>query len=57
MALPIEGSKEKDAQMHLFTVVKYSNKGKLSSHLWFFEGFCSMIDPSMCVLLDCGLQP
>ena len=57
MALPIENSIEPDAKMNLFTIVKYSNKGKLSSHLWFFEGFCEMINPSMCILLDCGLEP
>lgn len=42
--------------MNLFTVVKYANRGKLSSHLWFFEGFCNMINPSTCVLIDCGLE-
>lgn len=57
MSLPIENSLEPGAKMNLFTVVKYSNKGKLSSHLWFFEGFCEMINPNMCILLDCGLEP
>lgn len=36
IGLPLENSKEENAKMHLFTVVKYVNKGKLSSHLWFF---------------------
>lgn len=26
--------------MNLFMVVKYKNAGKLSSHNWFFNGFC-----------------
>lgn len=38
MALPLEQKPgmEEDPKMNLFTVVKYSNRGKLSSHLWFF---------------------
>lgn len=38
MALPLDPQKkgESDPKINLFTVVKYSNKGKLSSHLWFF---------------------
>lgn len=27
-------------KMNLFMVVKYKNKSKLSSHNWFFNGFC-----------------
>jgi chitin synthase len=26
--------------MNLFMCVKYKNAGKLSSHNWFFNGFC-----------------
>jgi chitin synthase len=29
----------------------------LSSHLWFFEGFCRYLDPRFIVLLDVGTQP
>ena len=43
--------------MNLFAVVKYVNKGKLSSHLWFFEGFCRYYHPEFCVLLDVGTTP
>ena len=43
--------------MNIFFTIKHSNKGKLSSHLWFFEGFCNMINPDACILVDCGTVP
>lgn len=41
----------------MFFCVKHANGGKLSSHLLFFEGFCKIIDPEFCILLDVGLKP
>ena len=43
--------------LHMFYCVKFKNSGKLSSHLWFFKGFCEQIKPEYCILLDCGLEP
>ena len=57
LSLPLFESAEDDAKMTIFPITKFMNRGKLSSHLWFFEGFCSMLNPSVCILLDCGLQP
>lgn len=37
--------------------VKYKNSGKLSSHNWFFNGFCKELKPKYAVLLDVGLRP
>lgn len=34
-----------DAKMNLFLVTKYKNRGKLSSHNWFFNGFCQELKP------------
>lgn len=31
---------EKSVKMNLFFITKYKNAGKLSSHNWFFNGFC-----------------
>jgi chitin synthase len=44
---------------HLFTFfcAKYKNAQKLSSHLWFFHGFCRFFNPKYTVLIDCGLVP
>lgn len=43
--------------MNLFMCVKYKNAGKLSSHNWFFNGFCRELSPSFTVLMDVGLKP
>ncbi len=43
--------------MNLFMCVKYKNGGKLSSHNWFFNGFCKELNPSYTILMDVGLKP
>jgi len=45
--------------MNLFLCVKYKNSGKLSSHNWFFNGFChkEILCPKYAILLDTGLRP
>ena len=43
--------------MNLFMICKYKNRGKLSSHNWFFNGFCQELRPEYSVLLDVGLVP
>ena len=37
--------------------VKQFNKRKLNTHLWFFGGFCEMINPTFVMLLDVGTKP
>jgi chitin synthase len=37
--------------------IKYKNSGKLSSHNWFFNGFCKELNPCFTILLDVGLKP
>lgn len=41
----------------MFLSVKLKNGGKLSSHMWFFRGFCEMFNPKYCVLIDAGTVP
>lgn len=43
--------------MNLFLITKYKNSGKLTSHNWFFNGFCKEVKPEFAVLLDVGLCP
>ena len=43
--------------MNLFMVTKYKNEGKLSSHNWFFNGFCRELGAKYAILLDVGLMP
>ena len=43
--------------LNVFVCCKLENAGKLSSHLWFFRGFCEMFNPDYCALIDCGTKP
>jgi chitin synthase len=43
--------------MNIFFCVKYKNAQKLSSHNWFFNGFCRELRPKYAILLDVGLRP
>lgn len=45
------------AKLNIFLCVKMVNKQKLSSHLWFFQGFCKTFQPEYCCLVDCGTKP
>jgi chitin synthase len=49
----------KDSQhyLKLFSCFKHTNGTKLSSHLWFFEGFCRYLNPEYVILLDVGTKP
>lgn len=46
-----------DRYLKIFSCFKHLNGTKLSSHLWFFEGFCRYLDPEFIVLLDVGTKP
>ncbi|CAD8054076.1 unnamed protein product [Paramecium primaurelia] len=48
---------QEDLQLPIFNVFKFANGTKLSSHLWFFKGFCQEFQPEYCVLMDCGAKP
>ncbi|KAL4500526.1 hypothetical protein ABPG72_002950 [Tetrahymena utriculariae] len=41
----------------VFSVFKHKNAKKLSSHMWFFEGFCRQFRPKYCALVDVGTFP
>ena len=43
--------------LKVFLVFKHLNGKKLSSHGWFFEGFCRYLQPTYCLLLDVGTVP
>ncbi|CAD8111354.1 unnamed protein product [Paramecium sonneborni] len=47
----------KECTMPIFYVFKFKNGSKLSSHLWFFKGFCEELKPEYCLLMDCGAIP
>ncbi|KAJ7500249.1 glycosyltransferase family 2 protein [Mycena galericulata] len=37
--------------------LKEKNQKKLNSHRWFFNAFCPLIKPEVCILLDVGTKP
>ena len=43
--------------LQLIMCIKQFNKRKLNTHLWFFGGFCEMINPEFVMLLDVGTKP
>lgn len=49
--------REDEITLNVLLVVKHKNAGKLSSHALFFLGFCDMMDPQLCMLMDVGLKP
>ena len=40
-----------------FFLIKHKNAGKIESHLWFFKGFCSYLNPLLTQLIDVGTLP
>jgi chitin synthase len=43
--------------LQLIWAVKHYNKRKLNTHLWFFGGFCELLQPLYCQLVDVGTRP
>jgi cellulose synthase/poly-beta-1,6-N-acetylglucosamine synthase-like glycosyltransferase len=43
--------------VNLYFCVKHENKRKLNSHLWYFGGFCKVMNPDFCMLIDVGTEP
>lgn len=48
---------DEDNYLNVLMVIKHKNAKKLSSHALFFLGFCTLIKPEICMLLDIGLEP
>lgn len=47
----------KDTSLNLIFCIKQKNMRKLNTHLWFFCGFCKLINPRFVMLLDVGTKP
>jgi chitin synthase len=52
--LPEQKHKPRLTPLTTFYSNKHLNGRKLSSHLWFFEGFCKLINPKYITLVDVG---
>ena len=40
--------------LQIVFATKTTNRGKLDSHCWFFDGFAYLLQPEICVLFDAG---
>jgi len=50
-------SHNEQLKINFIVCAKNENKGKIDSHLWFFKGFCSYMNPKFCQLIDIGTIP
>ena len=53
------GAKDDEDSIYLTCLFlnKHLNGKKLSSHMWFFEGFCRFLQPKYCCFIDVGTIP
>ncbi|KAI3651406.1 hypothetical protein MP228_003748 [Amoeboaphelidium protococcarum] len=49
--------KKSGVPVQMMFVLKEENKKKLNSHRWFFNAFCPIFNPEVCVLIDAGTKP
>jgi chitin synthase len=56
MTDPEGATKDNHHFLKLFSCFKHTNGTKLSSHLWFFEGFCRYLSPEYVILFDVGTK-
>jgi cellulose synthase/poly-beta-1,6-N-acetylglucosamine synthase-like glycosyltransferase len=43
--------------LNMIWCIKQKNMRKLNTHLWFFGGFCQLMNPKYVCLLDVGTKP
>ncbi len=44
-------------RINFIFAIKQKNDGKINSHKWFFLGLCKLLQPELCLILDCGTRP
>eukprot|EP00361_Fabrea_salina_P005752 CAMPEP_0202437014 /NCGR_PEP_ID=MMETSP1345-20130828/27313_1 /ASSEMBLY_ACC=CAM_ASM_000843 /TAXON_ID=342563 /ORGANISM="Fabrea Fabrea salina" /LENGTH=644 /DNA_ID=CAMNT_0049050613 /DNA_START=148 /DNA_END=2082 /DNA_ORIENTATION=+ len=49
--------RDSEIALNLVWCVKQTSKGKLNTHMWVFEGFCELVQPDYCLLMDMGVKP
>ncbi|KAG0232757.1 Chitin synthase, class 1 [Actinomortierella wolfii] len=53
----IESKTSDYVPVQIMFCLKEKNAKKLNSHRWFFNAFCPILSPRVCVLLDVGTRP
>lgn len=49
--------KKGNTPVQMLFCLKEKNQKKINSHRWFFQAFGEVLDPTYCVLIDCGTKP
>lgn len=49
--------KKGNTPVQMLFCLKEKNQKKINSHRWFFQAFGQVLDPNICVLIDCGTKP
>jgi chitin synthase len=48
---------DEDPSVNFILAVKHLNNKKIDSHLYFFRGFCELLNPHNCMCIDIGTEP
>lgn len=55
--LNVSGADAGIVPVQVLFCLKEKNAKKINSHRWFFNSFCTVLQPKVCVLLDVGTKP
>ncbi|KAI8366696.1 chitin synthase 1 [Radiomyces spectabilis] len=55
--LQFKGALDKIVPTQIIFCLKERNQRKINSHRWFFQAFCPLLRPNICMLLDVGTRP
>lgn len=55
--LRFQGAEKGIVPVQIIFCLKEKNAKKINSHRWFFNSFCPLLDPNVCILLDVGTKP
>lgn len=55
--LKFQGAEKGIVPVQILFCLKEKNQKKINSHRWLFNGFCPLLKPNVCILLDVGTKP
>lgn len=53
----LRGANDDIVPTQIIFCLKEKNQRKINSHRWFFQAFCPIIQPNVCILMDVGTRP
>ncbi|KAF7727456.1 Chitin synthase, class 1 [Apophysomyces ossiformis] len=55
--LQFKGALDKIVPTQVVFCLKEKNRKKINSHRWFFQAFCPLLRPNVCIMIDVGTRP